>query len=81
VTPLVLSVETSLGYGYEVATASAIGRAAPTGPSVSCVRLKTFFGNGRQAGAWLHLTPDEARSLGADLTRWAGHAEAEGRKP
>lgn len=70
--PTRLVGETDLGELYEMATVR-----AGVDEAVVRVRLDVMVGHGLPAS--LTLAPDEARALAADLQRWAGHAEREGR--
>lgn len=62
------------GDRYELRVVTRITTAGPVGPRRVSLGLALDDG---VAAVSLTLTPDEARSLAADLIRWAGHAERE----
>jgi hypothetical protein len=72
--PAPLVGETMLGERYELMVVR-VG----IDECVACVCLDVG-GDTAEPDGHLTLTPDEARALAADLQRWAGHAEREGKR-
>lgn len=71
--------ETAFGDRYDITALPSVRFTDGTRRAV--VSVSVAEKGGPAAASLLTLTPDEARALAADLTRWAGHAETEGRKP
>jgi hypothetical protein len=75
--PALLVGETEDGDLYELRVVTRITTSGPPGPPRVSLGLALDDG---VAAVSLTLTPDEARALAADLRRWAGHAERDGRR-